>query len=441
MLISLTLFVGSRQLLHRALAGSLPDLRELNDAYSTMAHPESAVLDVLPVTLKFLRADLVPTLSTPIDRLDFQLSIDRATTCLFTLSTALSACARSPSAVARNAVSSLLMGSVDDVCHWTRLFLLLDEENSMDSVIGPLRMYRKSASILRNIISLSESLYDICMSSSDFLDLVLRIWLRVDGEGELLLGIAEDSTESHSIPILLKQCVSTKYGFDAILQRIVSNGLMARFASTICCRVQGACESSFARAQPHEAIQYIQETLEIPLLIQGITGDLYSSGLVEDGWLFDLISSLDRLSQTLETRSAGSMMPLFHQVVTVIRLAYNSQSRTTRNWRDLVRGGLIPVLLRILRAIPKNGKGNVDQALAMLAAVSTHTVYPCVARAILKEYPSGKIPRLINARNPKVASLWSPCWDNFNQCATFFELYQRQSAVPQVCDNPLVRQW
>ncbi|KAF6760638.1 hypothetical protein DFP72DRAFT_882799 [Ephemerocybe angulata] len=411
------------ELIQRASTGSLRDLSLLVDKIKSEQYP----IEVLKVVFKFLHPELVP--SVKCNWSDFRQPLERAVDCMALLICAL----LQPESASplKAALVDQLIENVEGLCRWI-YFLLLIPDNAKQlpgrKLGGILDAYRNSAALIHEVLSLDDRVYDAYISSPKCIDIIVRLWFRIDdNSGEPLLDIT-----SRSILYAFHAVFTKEDGLEIFLSRIIEKGLVPRLAWTILRRARLASEDPSATDSPAHAIEYLRILSGIFSRLMVSSSEDLHRGFGDVNYLREFCSAINTLSITVQ-KGHATMLPRLGRCVHVLFcMAADARTHIVGNWESLFEGGIIPLLTHLMPWAPKSTELASNFADLSTMSLLSGLSHPRVISRFLGMYPDGKVPSLKGcglATNER----WEFRW---KQVMSFCEAYQKFGGmVVTICDN------
>ncbi|KAF5332197.1 hypothetical protein D9611_008033 [Ephemerocybe angulata] len=406
------------ELIQRAATGSLPDLGLLAD---NIRGVKPYPIEALKVAFKFLHIDLVPGVERNWN--DFRQPIARAVHCTKILHCAF----KHPDL--KTAVANQLIENVDGLCRWICCLLLIHD--NARQITGwengiPLAAYAGIATLVHSVLSLDDRVYEVYISSTEWIDIILHLWFRIDDNtGEPLLDI-----NSRSIVHALCAVVMKEVGVEIFLHRIIEKRLVPRLAWTILRRARLASEDPSAA----DAIEYLRTlSATSSFLVASSSEDLHRA-FGEANYLREFCSAINTLSITVQ-KSHATMLPRLAICVHRLSLmATKARTHVVENRCGLLEGGIVPLLVRVIPWADKSTEPHPDYADIVTRALTLHGLtHPRVIRRFLGMYPDREVPDLEGC-SLATSERWECRW---RQAFLFCKAYQRFDGVGVVtmCDN------
>ncbi|KAF5332200.1 hypothetical protein D9611_008034 [Ephemerocybe angulata] len=413
------------EVIQRASTGSVPDLHFLADNLDINGeHGEQFPIELLKVAFKFLHPELVPS----VERDWIRQPIDRAMYCMTILQCAL----KQPDLKA--ALVDQLIENVDGLCRWIRFLLLVPDNLKApqlpDWMNLMLEAYVNNATFIRRVLSLDDRVFDVYISSPECIDIILRLWFRVDDNtGEPLLDIT-----SCSILDALRAVVNKKVGAEIFLNRIMEKRLVPRLAWTILRRARLASEDPSAAEGPDDAIEYLRTLAATSSFLMGSSSEDLHRAFGEANFLREFCSAINTLSITVQKSHATMLARLGICIHALFFMATQARTHVIKHRGGLVEGGIVPLLVRVIPWSHKSTELPPDYADIVTSSLTlSDLTHPRVIRRFLGMYPDGKVPGLEGC-SLATSERWEYHW---KQAFSFCEAYQKfdGGGVVMICDN------
>ncbi|KAF5339784.1 hypothetical protein D9611_009031 [Ephemerocybe angulata] len=280
-----------------------------------------------------------------------------------------------------------LIENVEGLCGWICFLLLIPDKARQltgRKLAGILDTYGNSAAaLIHQVLSLDDRVYDAYISSPRCIDIILRLWFRIDDNtGEPLLDIT-----SHSILHALHAVFSKEDGLEIFLNRIIEKRLVPRLAWTILRRARLASEDPSATDSPAHAIEYLRILSGIFSRLMVSSSEDLHRGFGDVNYLREFCSAINTLSITVQ-KGHATMLPRLGLCVHVLFcMAAGARTHIVGNWESLFEGGIIPLLTHLMPWAPKSTELASNFADLSTMSLLSGLSHPRVISRFLGMYP------------------------------------------------------
>lgn len=407
-------------LLERASTGSIPDIILLADS----VQDGKCTVKALDVAFKFLHPDeLVPDVER--NRRNFRDPIDRAMNCMAILDSACQQSDSDPSL--KTALIDHLIENVDGMCCWIRFLLLFPDVLPAwkHDVLGS---HNRNAAVLCTILYMQDRVYDAYISSTECIDLALRLWFREDENQELLFD-----TKNRSLPLMMYALISREAGLHALVNRIVEKRLVGQLASSIIRRAQRVSEAPSLAVEPTPVLSYMRTLTSMISFLMDCDNEDIMKGFAKVHYLRELCTSLNTLSITIQKHHKQLLHMVYPPLHNLFTRTLKARTHVVDIWVDLVEGGVVPLFARLLPSVQR--RADIPPPLPALSITTlAHgaMTHRRVIQRHLEMYPSGDVPGLKRCHSELTAH-WKRCWE----MATCFTRFPHSGEkIVMFCDNP-----
>jgi hypothetical protein len=337
-----------------------------------------------------------------------------------------------------------LLRSADDVCTWINFLLIsqtvMPAQGGYQCFYGvdvaeSLALYSTFFSL---IIGEDPRLKNAFVSSPIFGDLLLRCWMVKDNSGQLSKaeGPRFDAA-SHLASVMLK-ALKSEIGRDVILQRIhfhqrtfslqIGAATMDRAAHALL-SATGTLQLGLKHFGRILRIVHILTTQSTVLRIQ----------FIKIGYLKRMTSMLHSLDERVmqEERTFRNRKSIITLGGEICHLIFRDEFRVMHSLGDVIDGGLVAIILRVLSSASdfNNSPELIRLAVGLLDMLGEHLSYD----SVIKKLPKPPIPQHIREvvqSDPISLNLWREFWDQHDISWPLSSSID--DIVPSLCDNQFV---
>ncbi|KAJ3539065.1 hypothetical protein NMY22_g4905 [Coprinellus aureogranulatus] len=440
-----------RQVVSKAYAGSLADVLKIGTYLGQPGSRSGATTKaVLEVALKHLTSD-PPRLD--LDDLDEQDLKRRARLALASVpilnAMAIAAGAERVQGVVTEEVEGitkrirdLSTDSIDALCRWLdfcigTLGVSLEGEGSPKDRQD--RVWKCFRLLYNLLFHSSRYLLPKFLSSSAFLDLVVRIWMDpVHESGYLFFDVREPTIKTCPLLWVFNHCADNKEGLARILETVEIRGQVHRLPYTFSRRARQVRE-----AIEKKSIIPLQAVLYFGILIDTLScmprnphDERISRAMRKPSYIHEFSATLnvvlDSIRESADNRQAkGSLMYLLYQVCRNVHLMYPDGARA---FSRLIADGYLRQIGEVLSSSKDDGN---DRSLG-LEALQMVSLYvptpPFITRALELARAQPKLLRMrLSDRQPEgLDRVWKDLWDTVDDHGRVLRVWGGEI---DLCDN------
>ncbi|KAJ2926549.1 hypothetical protein H1R20_g10542, partial [Candolleomyces eurysporus] len=329
---------------------------------------ENCTIDVVKVVLKHLQLDLVPNVAQGQHHdSPYPENGRRALLSISTLDHVLAACRRNQDL--KEEVVGLLVDRdcVEGLCLWTNFFLHFGLSIPMDDTPGAdFRIaYFTHAKFFCDLLNADPRIRAAVLTTPTFSDLLIRFWMTLGKNEESFM----DFNQPQGCPIvhLFLKLVGDDDGRDVLYDQIFDRP--PEFA----CDFAEAMVDRFRRC----ASQRVSITRAIAMAdgLLTATTHLVSNRTIKQRFITaDYLTTISSTFHSISMNVVNQELDLSHYLTMLIRpvhklfqMASEGDYRLVGNWRDLVTGDFLPLLIRIMSNIRPNDRSPAKVCVVMLS--------------------------------------------------------------------------
>ncbi|RXW12384.1 hypothetical protein EST38_g13471 [Candolleomyces aberdarensis] len=336
-----------------------------------------------------------------------------------------------------------LMGSVDDICAWVNYLLTCQMMTPVEyrrqcfeevAVDGALVKYSIFFSILAQD---NPQMKNALVSSPTFGDLLLRFWTAKDQSGQLwVLNRPLRDSPCHMVCMMLK-ALKAEHGREVILQRIHFRNSSFAFQIATVIMERAAQAVSPSTSELHLGFEHFEALVRAVQILTTQSSVIWKQ-FIRMGYLKRLTSILNTLGKRVsqEDCTMGNQQSILTASGILCQHLYDDSIHPICGWRDVVDGGLVTIILRVLSFLPDTGDtpSLVRQGVGLLDLLSEYISY----HTVVKKLPKSPFPQHLESviqKDPVSVGLWREFWAK--QDVSWMLNSTIDEVVPSLCDNQL----
>ncbi|RXW18772.1 hypothetical protein EST38_g7078 [Candolleomyces aberdarensis] len=427
-----------QQVIDSAYEGSIQSLLRLRNAVGT----HNCTVDVAKVALKHLHLDLTPRI-VPEEfhwpQPQFRDLCQRGTTCMSIMLTVAIASHKYPSL--EDKLLDELLGSIDDICAWVNSLLTCQMMTPVEyrrqcfeevAIDGALLKYSIFFSIL---VQGNPQMKNAIVSTPAFGDLLLRFWTAKDQSGQLwILSRSLLDASCHLVCMMLK-ALKTEHGREVILQRIHFRNMSFAFQIATVIMERAAQVASPTTCELHRGLELFEAFMRVVQILTTQSSVLRKQ-FIKIGYLKRLTSILNALGERVsqEDCTVGNLQSILTASWILCQHLYEDNIHPICGWRDVVEGGFVTMILRVLSSLPDtdDAPSLLRMGVSLLDLLSEYISY----NTVVKKLPKSPFPQHLESvtqRDPLSVGLWREFWAKKDVSSMLSSTIDE--VVPSLCDN------
>ncbi|RXW15119.1 hypothetical protein EST38_g10736 [Candolleomyces aberdarensis] len=273
------------------------------------------------------------------------------------------------------------------------------------------------------------------LTTPTFSDLLIRFWMTLGKNEESFM----DFNEPQGCPIihLFLKLASDDDGRDVLYDQIFDRP--PEFA----CDFAEAMVDRFRRCTSQRVS--ITRAIAIADGLLTATTHLVSNRTIKQRFITaDYLTTISSTLNSISMNVINQQLDLSHYLTMLIRpihklfqMASEGDYRLVGNWKDIVTGDFLTLLIRIMSNIRPNDMAPANICVVMLRFACWYTVYPQVLRAIInKRIPENSGTKLLE--HPILGEHWAGFRACLRDRARVHATLPDDGGVGTLCDNPKV---
>ncbi|KAJ3526362.1 hypothetical protein NMY22_g10197 [Coprinellus aureogranulatus] len=425
------------KLISRCMVGSIDGLWELYGAISI----SNCTTEVITIVLHHLDISLLPQHHTP--KPERQERIERAFTCMTLLHKVMAMVLvdRSRGGLRDNATAFLSNNlDVDSLCLWIDLCIRLGLSLAVKRAPCPTpdTACTHFAYLLDDLLNLSPPLHEAFVSSSTFMDLLLRMWMARDNHGNVYCEFQRGEGPGCTVIVLMHRATDSAVGCPVLLQQLGSFPTKAwrEFVLVAVERVRHCGKAIQKAFSPEWVVEVFDQLLSIMQRLSSCS-DLLHRRFVEAAYLSKISSAYLSMHPFLRPDSAYSQDRI-HPIGVFLDMALYDEELTAKNIRDLASGGAIQLCISVITSARSSSAAEEATFRSVMSLLCIHLSHRPVVENYRAYIPQDiKSVRSLSFEN--CLHFWLPelCKDLTWWLETLNEVYAGRARRIFICDNPL----
>ncbi|KAF6760904.1 hypothetical protein DFP72DRAFT_881748 [Ephemerocybe angulata] len=437
------------QLVAAVNGGSVDSLRRLQGMIER--DPSDCTLEVIQLVTTHLGADQAAAPKNDPSRRDSRHPpCEICFACVEMLSPIISALHRDK--LLKESALNLLTLAIDGVCLSIDHLLFPSDDGNLAIqgrvVSRKLSPFQHSRTLLA-LLELDPSLAKFVVSSPAFCDLLIRMWTFSDERNRVWADLADSTGCSLSTLMSRSLLDSEEHSSDVLFQRIsVRKAHAVDFPKKTIARATSAYEYLLERSDFSRADRVMAFFSQLIIVVRDLISDNdeLRREFLDYNYLKKLATALNAITLHISTRirpgeQVASVREFIVPVYTLSRLACLGSVRVVRNWRDLLSGGYLPLLMRIMGKVsllfetmgPFGEGRHVPMARGAIEMLVCHSAYPIVVAELIELDFLG----LKTGDYARCHPALDPAWRHFWECNTY--RIEALNGMPKdgvhICDN------